>query len=184
MTTATRQAAPAPKKKRGRESVLDMVRSLGLCLLVVVPIWYLAQPPSESEQRVRVVEQAPDIQTWRDSADPAPAPEQVPAGWQPTVSQYRPDPASLRLGWNVSSNRYVEFAATTGPSGPFVAELTGKELPDGSVDVDGTDWDRYVDDDGSVSLVRADNAGTVVVGTRRSSATDDELLALARSVRP
>jgi hypothetical protein len=183
VTTAT-PTPPAPTRKRGRESVFDMVRSLGLCLLVVVPIWYLAQPPPEAEQRVRVVEQAADVDAWRATSDPAPAPGRLPESWRPTVSQSPPRPAGLRLGWNTGVERYVEFAATTGSRDAFVAEFTGSERPDGSVDIGGTPWERYVDDDGSVSLVRTESSVTVVVGTRRSTATDDELQQLARSVRP
>ncbi len=161
-----------------------MVRSLGLCLLVVVPIWYLAQPPDSAEQRVRVVDQAPEVQAWRATSEAAPVPRAVPNAWQPTVAQYVRQPTGLRLGWNTGPDRHAEFAATTGPSGPFVAELAGVERPEGTVDVDGTAWQRYVEDDGSVSLVRVDSVFTVVVGTRRSTATDDELLLLARRVRP
>jgi len=78
----------------------------------------------------------------------------------------------------------VEFAASSGASGAYVEELTGASQPDDTVDVDGTPWQRYVEPDGSVSLVRTGGGATVVVGTLRSTATEDELLALARSVRP
>jgi hypothetical protein len=171
-------------KKRGREGALDMVRSLGLCLLLVVPIWFLAQPPKEAEQRVRVVDQAPEIAAWQASADPAPTPRGVPADWQATVAQGVRSPVGLRLGWVTAPDRYVEFAASSGASGSYVEELTGVAQPDGTVDVDGTPWQRYVEPDGSVSLVRTGGGATVVVGTLRSTATEDELMALARSVRP
>jgi hypothetical protein len=162
-----------------------MVRSLGLCLLVVVPIWFLAQPPDSAEQRLRVVDQAPDVQAWRASVEPAPAPGPLPEGWQPTVSEPVRQPTGLRLGWNTPSGGYAEFTATTGPSGPFVEQTTGAQSADGAVDIAGTSWQRYTeDDDGSVSLVRTTGGVTVVVGTRRSSASDDELRALADSVRP
>ena len=161
-----------------------MVRSLGLCLLVVVPIWYLAQPPDEAEQRVRVVDQAPVISAWQSSADSAPVPGRVPEQWQATVSQSLPQPPGLRLGWVTAPDRYVEFAATAGPSRPFVTEFTGADSAEGSVEVDGVAWQRHVDDDGSISLVRTDGAVTVVVGTRRSTATEDELRELAQSVQP
>lgn len=177
--------APSPaKRKRGREGAVDMVRSLGLCMLLVIPIWYLAQPPDEAEQRIRVVDQAPDVQAWQASAPSAPAPQGVPSGWQATVSQQVGPPAGLRLGWNTDGGHYVEFAATTGPAERFVPETTGADEPDGTVDVAGQSWQRYAEDDGSVSLVRTVDGTTVVVGTRRSSADDGELRALAESVRP
>lgn len=179
------EAPPQPKKKRGRETAIDMARSLGLCLLVVVPIWYLAQPPDSAEQRVRTVDQAPEVSAWQASADPAPAPRALPQDWQATVAQGVRQPVGLRLGWVTAPDRYVEFAATTGPAGPFVEEVTGAKEAAGTVDVDGTAWQRYEEpDDGSVSLVRTTDEITVVVGTRRSSASDDELRTLAESVRP
>lgn len=185
MSTTTTEAPAAPKNKRGRESALDMVRSLGLCMLVVVPIWYLAQPPDSAEQRLRVVDQAPDVQAWQAAAPSPPVPGSVPEGWQPTVSQSVRQPVGLRLGWNTDGGRYVEFAASTGAAGPFVEQATGSTSDEGDVDVAGTTWQRYVDDeDGSVSLVRRSGEVTVVVGTLRSTATDDELTALARAVRP
>lgn len=185
MSTTTTQAPAAPSKKRGRESVLDMLRSLGLCLLVVIPIWYLAQPPDSAEQRLRVVDQAPDVQAWQATSPSAPVPGPVPQGWQPTVSQSVRSPVGLRLGWNTGGGRYVEFAASTGAAGSFVEQATGSTSDEGDVDVAGTAWQRYVDDeDGSVSLVRSAGSITVVVGTLRSTATEPELIALARRVRP
>ena len=184
MSTAT-EAPPQAKKKRGRESAVDMVRSLGLCLLVVVPIWYLAQPPDSAEQRVRTVDQAPEVSAWQASVDPAPAPGALPQDWQPTVAQGVRQPVGLRLGWNTPSGGYAEFSATTGPAGPFTEQETGAREATGTVDVDGTAWQRYEEpDDGSVSLVRTTGQVTVAVGTRRSSASDEELRTLAESVRP
>jgi hypothetical protein len=179
------EAPPAPKKKRGRESALDMVRSLGLCLLVVIPIWYLAQPPDEAEQRLRVVDQRPVVEAWRDAVEGAPAPQPPPADWQPTVGTNVPQPAGVRLGWNTPSGGYTEFAASTGARQAFLEDATGGQADGRSVEVDGTAWQRWVDeDDGSVSLVRVEGDVTVVVGTRRSSVPEDELLELARHVQP
>jgi hypothetical protein len=173
------------KKKRGRETAYDMMRSLGICMLVVVPIWYLAQPPDSAEQAIRLVDQAPAVQAWDQVSPGAPVPGAVPTDWQPTVAQNVRQPPGLRLGWVTGPDRYTEFATSTGARGPFLEELTGGQTGGESVDVDGTAWQRWVDtDDGSVSLVRSDGAVTVVVGSRRSTATEDELRELASSVRP
>jgi hypothetical protein len=162
-----------------------MIRSLGVCMLVVIPIWYLAQPPDDAEQAIRLVDPVPAVQAWEQVSPGAPAPTGVPPQWQPTVAQNVRQPPGLRLGWVTGPGRYTEFAASTGERRPFLSEATGAEAGDDSVDVDGVSWQRWVDaDDGSVSLVRSEGAVTVVVGTRRSSATDAELRQLAASVRP
>lgn len=177
-------AAPAQAvKKRGRETALDMIRSMGVVMLIVVPLWFLAQPPDSAEQEVREVDQSVDVQAWQAATDAAPAPVGLPEGWRPTVSRLSAD--GLTLGWLVPSGGYAELASTTGPAEPFVEELVGEQARrDGEVDVDGTSWQRWVDADGSVSLVRTQDGVTTVAGTRRESATDAEVLALARSVRP
>jgi hypothetical protein len=184
--TTTSEAPPAvpPKKKRGRETVTDMVRSLGLVMLIVVPLWFLAQPGRDAEQEIRVVDPAQDIAAWTEAVPGAPVPGQ-PDDWRQTVSDYERSPAGLRLGWNTARARYAEFAATTGPAEAFVEEFVGRFASDGSVDVDGAVWEQYTEDDGSISLVREfDDGVTVVVGTRRATAYLDELFELAASIRP
>ena len=158
-----------------------MVRSLGLILLVVVPIWFLAQPPDSDEQELREVDQSADRQAWSSTVPGAPLPE-PPADWRPTVTQYDGQARTVRFGWNTPERRYAEFAAAVAAEPALVEELTGAAEQDGTVDVDGVAWRRYVDDDGSVSLVREVGEATVVVGTTRSSLPDDELRALAASV--
>ena len=159
-----------------------MVRSLGLVLLIVVPVWFFAQPPDSDEQRVRVVDQAPEIAAFTAAQPDAPVPTDVPDAWLATVAQVVREPDGLRLGWNTPADRYVGYAATTGDAQDWLRETTGAESADGTVDVDGQPWQRYEEEDGSVSLSRAYGDVTVVVGTRLSSASDAELLALARSV--
>ena len=179
---STAPAAPAPAKKRGRETAADMVRSLGLILLVVVPLWFLAQPGPDAEQRVRLVDQAPDRAAWQAQADPAPLPS-PPADWRPTVSQYTASPLGLRLGWLTPDDQYVEFAATTAGGGPYVDDITGEAEEQGSAPLGGQTWRRFAEPDGSVSYVREAGGVTLVVGTRRTTATEDDVAALAATVR-
>jgi hypothetical protein len=181
--TSATPPSPPPKKKRGREDATDMVRSLGLVLLVVIPLWFLAQPGRDAEQELRVVDSSADLDAWTENVPGAPVPAQL-EGWRQTVSDYQRSPAGLRLGWNTPRDRYAEFAATTGPGEPFVEEIVGGMAPDGDVDVDGAAWRQYTEDDGSISLVREFDGVTVVVGTRRATAYLDELFELARTVAP
>lgn len=189
VTTATDQQPPAPaqpaparKKERGRESAADMVRSLGLVMLLVVPLWFLAQPGRDAEEPVREVDQSRELRAWSSSVPGAPAPARELPGWRPTVSDL--PSGGLRLGWNTASGQYAELAATTGAADPFVAELVGEATEDGALDVGGSPWTRYTEPDGSISLVRRFDGVTVVVGTFRGTAPLEELVALAGTVGP
>lgn len=184
-TSAGAPAGPPPatprKRKRGFEGAGDMVRSLVLVLVPVVVIWFFAQPGPDAEQTIRPVDQTGDVQAWQATASPAPVPR-APQEWTPTVSQLLPQPTGLRLGWNTDGGRYAEFAATTGPAGPFVEDLVGTAPEEDTVEVGGATWRRFVEADGSVSLVRTFGSTTVVVGTERATAPEDELTALAATV--
>ena len=173
-------AAPPRAKRRGFEGALDMVRSLGLVLLVVVPMWFLAQPNDEDEQEIRVVDQSADVAAWSAQHPGAPLPT-APDGWRATVSDL--DGGVLRLGWNTDAGEYAEHVAAAPADASLVEELTGSRQAEGTVDVGGASWERYRDEDGSLSLVRQVGDVTLVVGTRRASASDAEVTELAASLR-
>jgi hypothetical protein len=168
------------KKKRGRESAGDMVRSLGLVLAGVVVIWFFAQPPDSDEQALRTVDPAGDIAAFSADAPGAPVPGALPARWRPTSSARTADPRTLRVGYVTPAEQYAEYAASTAPGA--LAELTGQGERLEPVGVDGVPWERYRDEDGSESLVRTYGPVTVVVGTTRSTASPDELRVLVRSL--
>lgn len=177
-------AGTAPAKRRGRrrgfETSTDMLRSLGLVLLIVAALWFFGRSPSD-EKPLRPVDQREDVAAWTSTVPGAPT-VTAPAGWTATVAQFTPQPAGLRLGWNTSSRRYVEYAASTGPSAPFIDTVTGSGTQDGTVEVVGRTWQRWEDADGSLSLVRVVGPVTVVVGTTRENAPESEVLELAARV--
>ena len=187
MTTAPESppvaAPPARKRRRGFEGAGDMLRSLGLVMIGVVALWFFGQASPSDEKTVRRVDQGEDVAALHGVLPAVPLPT-APQGWVPTVSQFSPQPTGLRLGWNTASKRYVEYATTTGPQGPFLDSTAGSQTPRGDVDVDGVTWQRYEDGDGSVSLVRTLPGGvTVLVGSTRENAPEAEVRALAASVR-
>ncbi len=182
MTTPQRPPAPvAKKKKRGSETAGDMIRSMGLVMLIVVPLWFLAQPPKSDEQAIRVVDPTADVRAFRAAAPGLPLPAATPQGWRPTSSTL--DPGSLRIGYVLPANGYAEYAASTAPAAGFLPGITGDAEQVATFDVEGVPWQQYRDAGGHDSLVRTVGGGTVVVGGVREIATLDQLRTLALAVR-
>lgn len=170
------------KKKRGRETAGDMVRSLGLVMAGVVVVFFFAQPPDSDTERIRPVDVAGDISAFRADAPAAAAPGGLPDRWVSTVSSLTGEPRALRIGYNTPTGAYAEYAASTAPAAQVVEDLTGRGERLDPVDVGDATWEQYRDGDGSLSLVRAYGAVTVVVGTLRATAPLSELRVLAGSL--
>ena len=174
----------SPKKKRGRETVGDMVRSLGIVLGIVVVVWWLAQPPDSDKKEVRPIDPAVEIRSFVRAQPGALVPGNLPAEWLPTVAVYKAAPDSLRVGYYVSDrNDYVEYFASTAPAQDFLREAAGEELEElEPVQVGAVTWQQVRDEDGALSLHRTVGSLTVVVGSLRTTATLDELRVLAGSL--
>ncbi|MCU1596201.1 MAG: hypothetical protein JWO12_3593 [Frankiales bacterium] len=174
--TVVETTRPTGKKKRGRESALDMVRSLAVVFLLVVPLWYFGQASPSDSKRIRPINPAGALQDFvRATGGPVPT---TPEGWTPNVQAY--DSGVLRVGY-VEHDHYAEFLGGIGSS--FVEDVTGKGTKVSTVQVDGVPWDIYESGDAHESLVRAFGKVTVVVGGVRETATQDELVVLASTVR-
>ncbi len=166
------------KKRRGRETATDMVRSLGLVLIGVVVVWYFAQPPASDVRALRVVDPSADIRAFSAEVPAAPVPGALPDRWRPT-SSVRTQGPMIRVGYVTPADQYAEYAASTEPAATFLPALIGRAERLGQVDVGGATWEQYRDADGSLSLAREYGAVTVVVGSTRSTARLEELRVLA-----
>jgi hypothetical protein len=92
-TTSPTTPPPAPpgaagKRRHGRETAADMIRSLGLVMVLVLVLWFFAQPPGSDEASIRVVDPAPDVAAWTAAVAGAPVPVGLPPAWRPTSSRY------------------------------------------------------------------------------------------------
>ncbi len=173
--TDTRPAPPA-RSRRGRETVVDMVRSLAVVFLLVVPLWFFGQSSPGDSKAIRPVDAAPALAAFtEDTGAPAPT---TPQGWVVNVARF--DAGTVRVGY-VIGDSFVEFAGGGGPM--FLENAAGKGSVRGSVDVAGTTWDRFESTDGHESLVRRVGATTLVVGGLRENATLEQLTQLAATIR-
>lgn len=175
------RSAAVGKRKRGRESVGDMVRSMGLVMILVVVVWYLAQPPDRDAERLRVVDPSSDIASLRSSAPGIPVPAGLPSAWRATSSTLQP--GTLRVGWVTPSEQYAEYAASTTSAPGFLDEISGRAVQIGTLQVGGVAWRQLRDAGEHDTLVREVDGRTVVVGGVRETSTLDELQTLAAAVR-
>jgi len=182
VSTQVEQPVAAPKKsRRGRETALDMVRSLGLVTLVIVPVWLLARAPAGDEKEIRVVDPSQAVEAFARDVPGVPVPDGLPSAWRATVATYDGAAKSLRVGWVTPEEEYAEYAAGAAPG--LLDSLVGDAEELEPLTVDGVTWAQHRDTDGSLSLSRSYDGITVVVGTSRATADRAELEALLRSLR-
>lgn len=172
-----------PKKKRGRETALDMVRSLGLVVLVIIPVWFFAAAPAGDEAEIRVVDPTGPISAFAADVPLAPVPQGLPEQWRATSATYSGGDSTLRVGYVTPEEQYAEYAASTGPRQEFVEAVVGEGAePAEPITVEGVEWEQRVEADGSRSLISSYGPVTVVVGTTRATASLVELRVLLGSL--
>lgn len=178
------QARAPKKRKRGRETALDMIRSLGLVFLAVVPVWFFAQAPESDEKELREVDPRGSLDAFAADQPGVPVPGALPDGWRATSSTYSGGERAVRIGWVTPTTQYAEFSASNAEREGFLEATVGEEveqLP--PVTVDGAVWEQVREPDGSISLTRSYGQTTVVLGSKRATAPLAELEVLLRSLR-
>lgn len=152
-----------------------MVRTLGVVFALVIPLWFFGQASPGDSKDIRAVDPAPALKAFvEDTGGPVPT---APDGWVVNVTDY--DAGAVRIGF-VRKDSYAEFAGSKAPG--FLEEYAGKGSVQGTVDVDGVTWERFVSGDHE-SLVRTVGGTTVLVGGVRETASAEELRAIAATVR-
>lgn len=175
--------AVVARKKRGTESVSDMVRSLGLVLGFVVVLVAIGAPQLLMHKRapVHVVDIRADVAAARAAATyPVLAPVGLPARWRPTSSRVLGSGAvGLHIGYVTPTDSYAQLEETS--LGGFVTQSVGKgatALPE--VDVAGQTWQQWRAGNKDLVLARQDGNRAVVV---RGTADTAELRTLITSLR-
>ena len=93
----TTRPVPGGKKRRGRETALDMLRSLGVVFLLVVPLWFFGQASPSDSKRIRPIDPSEALRAFvSDTRGPVPT---TPAGWVPNVQSL--DGGVVRVGYVV-----------------------------------------------------------------------------------
>ncbi|MDX6216979.1 MAG: hypothetical protein QOG99_2563 [Frankiales bacterium] len=174
ITDTAPPAAPA-RKRRGRETVLDMIRTLAVVFALVVPLWFFGQASPSDSKAIRPVDPS---ETYKDyhavTGGPAPS---TPAGWVANVQAY--DGEVARVGY-VHQKHYMEWQGSTGTA--WVDDATGRGSRTGTVTVAGAVWQLWEDGSGHTSLVRTFGKATSLVGGIRELATLAELESLAATL--
>jgi hypothetical protein len=170
-------------KKRGTELISDMLRSLAVVGVVIVPLWLLI--PHHSKQKVTVVDYSTALsQARRLTPHHIVAPQGLPATWRAsnvTTSGGNGKPVVFHLGYVTPTNQYASLDESDGNVDAFLRSLLGKKpsaLAD--VHVGAADWSSRRGTDGRVALVSPSSPVTVVV---KGTASVAELTTLAASLR-
>jgi hypothetical protein len=164
-------------RTRGRETVVDMLRTLAVIFAVVLPLWFFGQASPSDTKRIRPVDPSDAYRAFA-AVDHGPVPRATPPGWTCTVREFGEDRV-LRVGY-VKGEHYLEVAGARGTG--FLQEETGRGRRTGTVDVQGTPWESWSNADGAQSLVLSRDGVTVLVGGTRETSSQQELVAFAASL--
>ena len=164
----------AEREERSRRRLRQTARDMALSMLVVIGVvllFWLPFRPQGDTGEVRTVDPTPVIEGAR-KAEPWPvlAPVGLSADWKCTsarIEQAADGQDVVHLGYLSPTSTYVGLEQSATKATSFVFDATVKGREKGTVDVGGTTWTTYENDDQDHrGLVRtADGATYVVVGT-------------------
>jgi hypothetical protein len=179
----------AGTKKRGYETLRDMLLSLGVILAGVLV--FVALQPKNDQNPVPAVDYRPQVDILRNSARyPVVIPDPVPPGWDVNYARIATaGAAELHLGLVLDRKRFAQLDETDRPGSAF---FSGAEVPSessGTVTAGAASYEvrrSGSGDNAHVALVRPLPNGAVVTlsdGGSENGASFDELVALAGSLR-
>jgi hypothetical protein len=186
VTDTTPQHEAQPRRARGPHTVADMIRSLGLVLLLVVAVVLITFRPQG--QAVTVVDYRATLTAARSGAPfPLVAPVGLPQTWKATSAYYDPPVSNLgvtawHVGFITAAGQYAGFEQTDGVGAGVLRDVLGDPVDlSRTSTVAGQPWAQWTSAAGDRhALVRTVGGVTTVVD---GSADWAELEQLAGSLR-
>ncbi|MFJ5232550.1 DUF4245 domain-containing protein [Kitasatospora sp. NPDC088391] len=174
----------ADSSKRNRQSVRDMVLSMAAVGVVVVVAYFSIPGADEKNGGVHPVPFQAELSSARRAAPyPLLGPQPLPAGWQATSVTYSPGDkghALWHLGLSTASGQYAAVEQSNDRPADVVSANVPGGKPDGTVTVDGQEWQRVQGDRYRALTRPAGGTGTTVL---TGTASYEELAELARSLK-
>lgn len=167
--------------KRGKQTVRDMILSLGVIVAIAAGIWIFV-PHDDSEDPVKRVDYRVELATAQRAAGyPVAAPEGLPRTWKPTSVRYRAqDGDAWHLGYLDPHEKYVAVEQSTKAPDEFIGDVTQEARKSGAVTrINGRDWQPYKGERYDALVLREGGSTTVVTG----SAGPAQLKAFAAALR-
>ncbi|WP_328494230.1 DUF4245 domain-containing protein [Streptomyces sp. NBC_00414] len=166
---------------KGKQTVRDMVLSLGL-IGIVVGFIYVFIPNDDSEPPLERVDYRVELLTARRAATyPVAAPEGLSADWKATSVRFRGDDFDAwHLGFHDPDGEYVAIEQSTQKPGTFIDDTSqGAEETNVTQRIGEKSWKRYKGAKYDALVLREKNSTTVVTGT----ASFAQLTKMAQSLR-
>lgn len=152
---------------KGKQTVWDMVRSLGVIGLVVGGIYLFIPHDEQADPTVTVDYRVEALTARRAAPYPVAAPVGLPAEWRATSVTYERRSANAwHLGFLDPGRQYVAVEQSTDTSAKYVGKVTRQARPTGQTQqVGDVAWERW-DGEKYDALVRQEQGHvTVVTGT-------------------
>ncbi|MFE7842901.1 DUF4245 domain-containing protein [Streptomyces sp. NPDC057474] len=152
---------------KGKQTVRDMVLSLGLIVLAAWVI-YLFIPHDETEQELKRVDYRVELLTARRAASyPVAAPEGLPGTWKATSVRFRGDESDRwHLGFHDPDGRYVTVEQSAEKPSRFIADATQDAKKTETTQKIGDEtWTRYEGERYDALVLESTGSTTVVAGS-------------------
>ncbi|MEU6806894.1 DUF4245 domain-containing protein [Streptomyces neyagawaensis] len=165
---------------KGKQTVRDMVLSLGLIVLAAWVI-YLFIPHDETEQEPKRIDYRVELLTARRAASyPVAAPVGLPDTWKATSVRFSgADSDHWHLGFHAPDGQYVAVEQSAGKPSRFIPDATQDAKKTGTTqEIGGETWTRYEGDRYDALVLRGEEATTVVAG----SASFEDLTKMAKAL--